>query len=102
MDFEKRILKETFKIKNLEVLITDLLFTLYDFKTCEHFEKYVIKNMSYDIISSDFILIKDNKKDILYFIKNQNGMLHMYISYKHEYCTTKSKGDFFEVKKNGI
>lgn len=35
-------------------------------------------------------------------MKNQNGMLHMYISYKHEYCTAKSKGDFFEVKKNDI
>lgn len=101
MDFEKKFLKETFtiKIKNLEVLITDLLFELYDFKTYEHFEKYVIKNMSYDIISSDFIIIKDDKKDIFYFIKNQNGMLHMHVSYKHEYCTAKSKGDFFEVKK---
>lgn len=90
MIFKKRKLKP--KYENLARLTAYMLFKLYEnIEDFEKFKEHINNNMSFDIINDEFIIVKDSKYNIMYFIKRIGKELHIYKANEYNYYILRDK-----------
>lgn len=88
MIFRKK--KLTQKYVNLALLTTKMLNEFYKNEDIENFNEYFYKNIIFDVISDEFIIIKDTKKNIMYFVKKIYKKLHIYKTSEYSYYILKN------------
>lgn len=88
MIFRKRkLIKEH---ENLARLTANMLNEFYKNEDIENFNEYFDSNIIFDVISDEFIIIKDCKKNIMYFARRIHKDLHIYKSTEYSYYILKN------------
>lgn len=87
MRFRKR--KLTPKYEKLARLTANMLNEFYKNEDIENLEEYFNNNIVFDVISDEFIIIKDCKKNIMYFARRIHKNLHIYKATEYSYYIFK-------------